>query len=75
MTESQEIIIIDLKKLIKQQITEALNKDAKEIKIIISDSELDLDIIDIEREQKRWRNSMGYYSLNPGKFNFGLRDL
>jgi len=71
LAKSQEIIIIDLREFLKKQITEALKKDAKEIKIIISNSELDSDIIDVEKELKRWSNSKGYYSSNPENSNSG----
>ncbi|MFW9936456.1 MAG: hypothetical protein ACFFD5_02325 [Candidatus Thorarchaeota archaeon] len=71
MAKSQEIIIIDLKELLKQQINEAFKKGAKEIKIVINNSELDSDVIDVEKELKRRRNSMGYFSINPENSNSG----
>lgn len=27
------------------------------------------------RSEKRWKESFSYYSLNPRKFSFGLKDL
>ena len=28
-----------------------------------------------KRTLKRWKQTFGYYSLNPEKFGFGLKDL
>ncbi|MFW9865130.1 MAG: hypothetical protein ACFFEN_03455 [Candidatus Thorarchaeota archaeon] len=28
-----------------------------------------------KRALKRWKQTFGYYSLNPEKFRFGLKDL
>ncbi|NVM36821.1 MAG: hypothetical protein HWN81_14590 [Candidatus Lokiarchaeota archaeon] len=32
-------------------------------------------LIDKKRALKRWKQSFGYYSLNPERFNFTLKDL
>ncbi|UCD02251.1 MAG: hypothetical protein JSV23_04320 [Promethearchaeota archaeon] len=53
-------------------------EDKKEPKIIPSQTPFvqeEVDLIDKERELKRWKESFGYYCLNPEKFNFGLKDL
>jgi hypothetical protein len=67
LTKSQEILIINLKEFLRKQIVEALKNNVKEIKIIIPNSESESDVIDVESELKRWRNSKGCYSLNPDR--------
>ncbi|MFX1419364.1 MAG: hypothetical protein ACFE9N_10630 [Promethearchaeota archaeon] len=37
--------------------------------------ENELHLIENKRELKRWKQSIGYYYLNPEKFKFGIRGL
>ena len=42
---------------------------------LVKDIKTEIDLIQKQRDEKRWRNSLGYYYLNPEKFRFGLKDL
>ena len=82
MTTAEEEIIFTLKGKILGEVEEKVDKvleEAKEKfeieigKIIIKKEPLDP--IDKKRAEKRWKQSIGYYQLNPHKFNFGFRDF
>ncbi|NVM34741.1 MAG: hypothetical protein HWN81_04035 [Candidatus Lokiarchaeota archaeon] len=82
MTTAEEEIIFTIKGNILGEVEEELNKvleEAKEKlgievgKIIIKKEPLDP--IDKKRAEKRWKQSIGYYQLNPHQFNFGFRDF
>ncbi|MFX0141631.1 MAG: hypothetical protein ACFFDN_48790 [Candidatus Hodarchaeota archaeon] len=75
MTAVEEEIIPKLKELPKYKIFEEVKeKIEKEIETIVIEKET-VDPIDKERELKRWKQTMGFYLLNPHKFRFGLKDL
>ena len=75
MTTSEEKIITTLKEFPKYKILEEVKeKLEKEVGTIIVKKE-PLDPIDKQRAEKRWKQSMNYYLLNPQKFTFGLKDL
>ncbi|MFX0023297.1 MAG: hypothetical protein ACFE9S_13305 [Candidatus Hermodarchaeota archaeon] len=42
---------------------------------LVKEIKPEIDLIQKQRDKRRWRNSLGYYYLNPEKFKFGLRDL
>jgi hypothetical protein len=35
----------------------------------------EVDLIEKKRALKRWKTTFSYYSLNPKKFNFGIKNL
>jgi len=67
-------LIEEVKEKLDNIVEEAKENLEKEIETIVIKKE-PLDPIDKEREEKRWKQSMNYYLLNPQKFTFGLRDL
>ncbi|MFX0106367.1 MAG: hypothetical protein ACFE75_12885 [Candidatus Hodarchaeota archaeon] len=75
MTASKEKITLILKEFPKYEILEEVKeKLEKEIGPIIIKKE-PVEAIDKKREEKRWKQTLGYYLLNPHKFKFGNRDL
>ena len=86
MATTEEKIISTLKEFAKYRlieevkvkldiiVEEAKENLKKEIETIVIKKE-PLDPIDKEREEKRWKQSMNYYLLNPQKFTFRLKDL
>ncbi len=75
LTESIRIITPDLRGVIYVPREELIEFEPKKIfKEALSDRN-ELDLIERKRDLKRWKQSLGYYSLHPDKFRFGLRDL
>ena len=37
--------------------------------------ETDSDPVQMRRNEKQWKQTMGYYLLHPEKFRFGIKDL
>jgi len=37
--------------------------------------ETDSDPIQKRRNERKWKQTLGYYLLHPGKFKFGFKDL
>ncbi len=76
MTESKENLASGFEELysiiIEQEDSKQEPKD-EIIKIPIISEKISL--IDKKRALKRWKQSFGFYSLNPKKFKFTLRDL
>ncbi len=62
MTESQEIINVVPQYIPLDEIEDTFEE---EITIFYKDS----------GPRNHWKESMGYYLLNPSKFHFGLKDL
>ena len=75
MTESKEKIIPILKEFPKYEILDKIEKELKKEVILVTTVERVFDPIQKRRDEKRWKQTMGYYLLNPGKFKFGLKDL
>ena len=75
MTESKNIIIFELEQSISQTLKENLEEksepDAIKIPFIKGESKQ----IEKKRMLKKWKESEGYYYLNPGKFQFSLKNL
>lgn len=67
-------LIEEVKEKLDNIVEEAKENLEKEIETIIIKKE-PIDPIDKEREEKRWKQSMNYYLLNPQKFTFGLKDF
>ena len=75
MATAEEKITLILKEFPKYEILEEVKeKLEKKIGPIVIKKET-LDPIDREREEKRWKQTLGYYLLNPHKFKFRLKDL
>lgn len=75
MTTAEEEIILTLIEFPKYKIfKEVKEKIEKEIETIVIKKET-VDPIDKKREIKRWKQTMGYYLLNPHKFKFGLNNF
>ena len=67
-------LIEEVKEKLDNILEEAKENLEKEIETIVIEKE-SLDPIDREREDKRWKQSMNYYLLNPQKFTFGLKSF
>ena len=67
-------LIEEVKEKLDNILEEAKENLEKEIETIVIEKE-PLDPIDKKREDKRWKQSMNYYLLNPQKFTYGLKDL
>lgn len=75
MTTAEEEIILTLKEFPKYKILEEVKeKIEREIETIVIKKET-VDPIDKKREIKKWKQTIGYYLLNPHKFKFGLKDF
>jgi len=75
MVITKEVIISDLNDLIEFiNLKETEEKSIKEVKLLITVEE-GVDPIQKQRDEKQWKKSMGYYSLNPEKFSFKIEDL
>lgn len=53
---------------------EVKDKAKKEVNFFTT-LETDKDPVQMRRNEKRWKQTMGYYLLHPEKFKFGLKDL
>ena len=58
-----------------EALKENLREDIKQEYVQIPFEEEEIDDRDKERILKRWKESEGYYYLNPGKFLFSLKNL
>ncbi|UCC21179.1 MAG: hypothetical protein JSV62_07860 [Promethearchaeota archaeon] len=67
-------LIEEVKEKIDNIVEEAKENLEKEIETIVIKRE-PLYPIDKKREEKKWKQSVSYYLLNPQKFTFGLRDF
>jgi len=75
MTTSEKKIVSILTEFPKYKVFEELKEEAiKEVKKALKE-EKEVDPIQKKRDEKNWKKSLGYYALNPRKFEFGLMDL
>ncbi|MBY9020545.1 MAG: hypothetical protein KGD67_05765 [Candidatus Lokiarchaeota archaeon] len=75
MTSSKEEVLPILSKFPKYKIFEELKEDAvKEVKQAL-EKEKEIDPIQKKRDERNWKTSLGYYSLNPNKFDFKISNL
>jgi len=65
-------VLIDFPKY--KLIDEVEKKTKQEANFFIT-SETDKDLVQMRRNMKRWKQTMGYYLLHPEKFKFGLKEL
>jgi hypothetical protein len=74
VTESKKVINIELEVIPQDYIEEEIREEPPKItNSPINTGELDL--TEKKRSLRRWRQSFGYYCLNPEKFRFTFRDL
>ena len=75
MTTSKEEVFPILREFPKYKIIEELKEEAiKEVNKLL-EKEKDIDPIQKKRDERNWKKSLGYYALNPNKFNFKLSNL
>ena len=75
MTASKEVIIPLLKEFPKYVIVEEIKKEAEEKVKVISVEEKEVDPVQKKRNERKWKESEGYYLLNPKRNVFGFKDL
>ena len=77
MTESKDNMASSFEELycIFNEQEEDSKQEPKDESIEIPSASEDNSLIDKKRALKRWKQSFGYYSLNPEKFKFTLRNL
>ena len=64
-----------LKEFPKYKILDEIKEKVKEDVNFFTSLETDSDPVQMRRNEKQWKKSMGYYLLHPEKFKFGLKDL
>ena len=75
MTESKNIIIFELEQSLSQTLKENLEEKSEPDTIKIPFIKRESKQIEKKRMLKKWKESEGYYYLNPGKFQFSLKNL
>ena len=75
MTTSKEEVFPILREFPKYKIIEEIKVEAvKEVNKLL-EKEKDIDPIQKKRDERNWKTSLGYYVLNPNKFNFKISNL
>ncbi|MFX0047729.1 MAG: hypothetical protein ACFE8G_06115 [Candidatus Hermodarchaeota archaeon] len=59
----------------KYKILDEVKEKAKKELNFFTTLETDPDPVQMRRNIKKWKKSMGYYILHPEKFKFGLKNL
>ena len=75
MTTSKEEVFPILREFPKYKIIEELKVEAVKEVIKLLEKEKDIDPIQKKRDERNWKKSLGYYALNPNKFNFKISNL
>ncbi|MFX0139294.1 MAG: hypothetical protein ACFFDN_36980 [Candidatus Hodarchaeota archaeon] len=75
MTESKRIISSRVKVFPKYTILDEKEKRTKKKVRSLITLKHRIDPAQKQRNEKKWKESIGYYHLNPEKFKFGLKDL
>ncbi|MFW9950432.1 MAG: hypothetical protein ACFFKA_09960 [Candidatus Thorarchaeota archaeon] len=77
MTESKKIVTIILEDELIDSLMDYVEEMEKTNKshISITIKERNSDPIEKKRALKRWKKTFGYYSYNPNRFEFSLKDL
>ncbi len=75
MTESKNIIIFELEQSLSQTLKENLEEKSEPDAIKIPFIKRESKQIEKKRMLKKWKESEGYYYLNPEKFQFSLKNL
>ncbi len=75
MTSSKEEVFPIFREFPKYKIIEELKEEAvKEVKQLL-EKKTDIDPIQKKRDERNWKKSLGYYALNPNKFDFNISNL
>ena len=74
MIESKKIIIFELEQTLSQTLKENLRVETKQEPVQIPFAKEESGQKDKESILKRWKESEGYYHLNPKKFLFSLKN-
>lgn len=64
-----------LKEFPKYKILDEIKEKVKEEVYFFTTLETDSDSVQMRRNEKKWKQTMGYYLLHPEKFKFGIKDL
>ena len=75
MAVGKKKITHTLKGFPKYKILEEIEKKEKQEVNFFTTLESDPDPVQMRRNVKNWKQTMGYYILHPEKFKFGLKDL
>ena len=75
MTESKNKINYELDQELFEVLKDQFKEEPKAEPFKIHFTEKEIEQIDKARLLKRWKNSEGYYYLNPEKFRFSLKNL
>lgn len=79
MTASKDEVYPLLREFPKYKIYEELKEEAikevkKELKEVVKEKK-EVDPIQKKRDKRNWKKSLGYYALNPHKFEFSVKNL
>jgi len=75
MTESKKIVISSSNEFLKYKTIDEEGNETKEKVKLVTILKHEIDPTQKRRDEKGWKESLGYYLLNPKKLNFGLKDL
>ena len=75
MAVGKKKITTVLKGFPKYKILDEIEENVKKEVSFFTTLEPDSDPIQMKRNEKNWKQSVGYYLLHPEKFKFGLKDL
>lgn len=59
----------------KYKILDEIEESVKKEVSFFGTLETDSDPVQMKRNERNWKQSIGYYLLHPEKFKFGLKDL
>ncbi|NHJ21421.1 MAG: hypothetical protein EAX91_10780 [Candidatus Lokiarchaeota archaeon] len=65
----------DFNEFPNQEFLEESKDNLKKEMSLVTPLEPTLDPVQKKRNEKTWKQSLGYYLLNPEKFSFGLKDF
>ena len=75
LTESKKIIIFELEQTLSQALKESIKEESEPAPNKTPFKIPESREIDKRRLIKKWKQSAGYYNLNPEKFRFSLKNL
>jgi len=75
LTESKNIINYELEQSLFEALKENFKEETKQEPVQIHFTKKESEQIDKQRLLKKWKQSEGFYYLNPDKFKFSLKDL
>jgi len=68
-------IIPMFKEFPKYKILDEIKEKVKREVNFFTTLEMDSDPVQMRRNEKKWKQTMGYYLIHPEKFKFGIKDL